>query len=662
MPSKIEFTPSKLLGDLQQEPSALLDGGTTFTVTREGDGLLYSFAPGLLANFQWLTADFLLEGRYLTVFQLRLREGQTGPCFEWNFGLLNQCQARLRMPLEAVNQNRWMYPREGAYLKPMCGGQRVDLSRVDLLELVVLRKSDEPSRFSITPFTATVGEPEKLENPILPAGALLNQWGQSTLHNWAEKTSGDEELRVRLQTQRAMAAEQNWPAHFSQWGGDTGQQFEATGWFRTEHDGSRWWLIDPDGHPFWSAGMDCVSPNIDTPLAGLGSALSGLPSLESASSQGTSRRPGFYNYLAANFHRVFGAEEWRAAWGETTLAYLRAWGFNTVANWSDWKLAKDAGFPYVRPLDGHFPTTPLIYRDFPDVFDANFEKDAAAFALQLSDTKDDPAFIGYFLMNEPTWGFAQETPAQGMLFNTTGGAARETLAVWLQEKYASDEALRAAWGDVNFAEVARGTWTKSLTDAARADLSEFSGLMVTRFFVTLSDACRTIDPYHLNLGVRYYTAPPAWCLAGMRTFDVFSMNCYNEQIPADKVTQIAELLQMPVLIGEWHFGALDVGLPATGIGHVRTQIDRGRAFRFYTETAAAHPACVGVHYFTLYDQCATGRFDGENYNIGFLDVCNRPYEPLTAAARAAHENIYDVAGEQKEPFLDAPEYLQKLFL
>jgi len=119
---------------------------------------------------------------------------------------------------------------------------------------------------------------------------------------------------------------------------------------------------------------------------------------------------------------------------------------------------------------------------------------------------------------------------------------------------------------------------------------------------------------------------------------------------------------MPVMVGEWHFGALDVGLPASGIGHVKTQDDRGRAYRVYLEDAARKPWCVGVHYFILYDQSALGRFDGECYNIGFLDVCNRPYELLCRAARASHERVYDLALGKVEPFNDAPEYLPKLFV
>ena len=80
------------------------------------------------------------------------------------------------------------------------------------------------------------------------------------------------------------------------------------------------------------------------------------------------------------------------------------------------------------------------------------------------------------------------------------------------------------------------------------------------------------------------------------------------------------------------------------------------------EDAAADPWCVGVHYFTLYDQSALGRFDGENYNIGFLDVCNKPYEPLADAVRKSHERLYDVAAGKTAAFDDAPVYLPKLFM
>ena len=66
-------------------------------------------------------------------------------------------------------------------------------------------------------------------------------------------------------------------------------------------------------------------------------------------------------------------------------------------------------------------------------------------------------------------------------------------------------------------------------------------------------------------------------------------------MPDDLGEKICRVVDRPLMIGEWHFGALDVGLPSTGIGHVPTQADRGKAYRVYLEDAAAKPWCVGVH-------------------------------------------------------------------
>jgi hypothetical protein len=655
-----------LLGDLKIDPSeAPISGATWYTGDNVGDGILYRFPTGALEGANYLTADILADGNHLPVFMLTLREGEDGPVFRLSHAVLNQCSARMRMPLEAVNQSRWRYDREGAWLKPYCGGDRVDLSKVDRMTITVLRKSDLPVRWCMTHITATVEAPPRLTELVLPKGKLMDGLGQSALHEWPTKSRSADEVTERLCTQFARAPEQRWPEDFPRWGGWTGKRLEATGFFRTHHDGERWWLVDPDGCIFWSAGMDCVRVDTTAAYGGLEQALTWLPDPEGdyeAIYGGRGGQP-MINYLAANFIRAFGTDDWYDKWAEIALAELRRFGFNTVANWSDWKIAKQAGFPYVRPLSLTFPKTPRIFRDFPDVFHPGFAQDVEAFAEQLRDTADDPAFIGYFLMNEPTWGFAGETPAAGMLFTTQSCASRKVLSGVLQERYGDDSSLSAAWEmDVTLDDVAEGKWRTPLTDAAKEDLAEFSSVMVEMLFRGLSDACRKVDPNHLNLGARYYTIPPSWAISGMRCFDVYSMNCYRERIPAVQFEQISRMLDQPIMVGEWHFGALDVGLPGSGIGHVRNQADRGKAYRVYTEDAASKRYCIGVHYFTLYDESAIGRFDGENWNIGFLDVCNRPYQPLAEAARATHERLYQVAVGEIEPYSDEPEYLPKLFL
>jgi len=662
----LTLAPKARYGGLKQEEGAApVPGALWYTTEKEDAGLSYGFPAGALAKARYLMADLLVDGNTMVVFVLTLKEGEAGRTFGLMFSALTQCQARLRMELEAVNQNRWRYEREGAWLKPMCGGDRVDLGKVDRMTIYVLRKVEGRARFCLTPVTATTEEPPRLLDPILPKGPLLDELGQSRQHEWETKSRSAEEVTARLKAQLEAAPGLRFPEGFSRWGGWKERRLKGTGFFRVEQEGGRWWLVDPDGHPFWSSGMDCVEPGVGAAYAGLENALAWRPEVD-----GPYREAWWHpesearsiDYLKANFIRAFGPEQWRQRWAEITVGELRRLGFNTVANWSDWKAAQEAGFPYVRPLHLHCRKTPLVYRDFPDVFDPAFAEEAAAYAEELKATADDPAFIGYFLMNEPTWGFAGETPAAGMLFNTPSCATRQALAEFLRERYQTDAALAAAWGmRVTLARAAEGEWRTPLTEAAQADLAAFSTVMAEKLFGGLTEACRRVDPHHLNLGARYYTVPPAWALGGMRCFDVFSVNCYDERVRPE-LGELSAAIGRPIMVGEWHFGALDVGLPASGLGHVRDQQARGKAYRVYVEDAAAKPWCVGVHYFTLYDESAMGRHDGENYNIGFLDVCNRPYEPLAGAARASHERLYRVAAGELRPYDEAPEYLPKLFL
>ncbi|RPJ49810.1 MAG: hypothetical protein EHM21_06260 [Chloroflexi bacterium] len=657
---------SQTLGSLQtvQEPS-LLEDSRSYTASEANAGLEYRFQPGYLTQFTYLTADFLLLSDRLAVLKIQLQEGEDGPCFDFSFGLLNRCQARLRMPLESAGMNTWMYPREGALLKPLTWGERVDLAKVDRLRLLLSRSGGKAVRWQMTNLTATTAAPALLESPLLPSGPLLDELGQSTLLDWPGKTRDAAELVARLKSQQAAAADQQWPASFSRWGGWAGKQGQATGFFRTEFDGNRWWLVDPDGHPFWSSGLACVGMNINSAVTGIETALSWKPEVGGPYAPAIENdyfdTPSV-NYLIANFIRAFAAD-WRERWGEIALSLLRGFGINTVANWSDWRVASRAGFPYVRPLHESFRRSRLVYRSFPDIFHPDFDLDVVEYAQQLAETRTDPALIGYFLMNEPAWGFSSETLAEGMLYTTPQCASRLALADFLRERYPDDAVLSAAWNmPARLADVAEGEWTARLTPEARADLASFSTRMVEKYFGALNAACKQVDPNHLNLGARYYTVPPEWVLRGMHGFDVFSINCYRSQVPDEDLGRIHDLLGLPTLVGEWHFGALDVGLPGSGIGHVPDQTARGQAYRVYVENAAAIPWCVGVHYFTLYDQSALGRFDGENYNIGFVDVCHRPYEPLADAARQVHERLYAVAAGELEPYDERPEYLPMLFL
>jgi hypothetical protein len=662
--AEIELTCTGLRGDIQRLTTpSVLDRGAVFEASDAANTCIaYGVAPAELLDHRWLTFDMLLDGDTTAVYRLQFFEPADPRPFVVQFMLLIYAQARIRVPVAALDMNRWGLGREGAWLKALCAGRRVDAAQVDRIALSVIRTGGRRVRFHLTPPMLTDAEPKRLREPLLAKGVLLDRFGQCVVRDWPSKTRSEPELVARLRSQLRESRASAFGEGFSRWGGWKGRRMEATGFFRVEKLAHGWTMVDPDGCEWWSAGLDCVRADIESVVSGLEGALQ-EPARGQLYEGLVRQRDGqtIVNYLGANLRRAFG-DNWPANWAKIAVAQLRSLGFNTVANWSEWEHARDAQFPYVRPMAWDERPTPRVYRDFPDVFDPAFEREAAGFASQLEDTRDDPALVGYFLMNEPTWGFSSECPAAGMLFTHERSHTRSRLVEFLKGKYLTGAAIAAAWGmDVSFDALESGIWKRRLTDAAIKDLEGFSTIMAERLFSRLSRACRAVDPNHLNLGIRYAGGVPAWALAGMKAFDVFSINSYTETVPDNLGEKICRVVDRPLMIGEWHFGALDVGLPSTGIGHVPTQADRGKAYRVYLEDAVAKPWCVGVHYFTMYDQSAIGRFDGENYNIGFFDVCNRAYEDLAEAARQSHQRMYRVRAGEMKPYGDRPRYLPKVF-
>ena len=68
---------------------------------------------------------------------------------------------------------------------------------------------------------------------------------------------------------------------------------------------------------------------------------------------------------------------------------------------------------------------------------------------------------------------------------------------------------------------------------------------------------------------------------------------------------------------------------------------QGKVVRAYVTSALRHPNFVGVHWHQFGDQPTTGRFDGEDFQNGFVDVCDTPYEETVRPARAVGETMYE---------------------
>ena len=72
------------------------------------------------------------------------------------------------------------------------------------------------------------------------------------------------------------------------------------------------------------------------------------------------------------------------------------------------------------------------------------------------------------------------------------------------------------------------------------------------------------------------------------------------------------------------------------------QEQRAVFYKYYVRQALKNPQIVGTHWFQYGDEPYTGRGDGENYQIGFVDVCDTPYPETIDAIRTMGYNLYSI--------------------
>lgn len=90
---------------------------------------------------------------------------------------------------------------------------------------------------------------------------IVDAYGQYSRGQWPEKVSSDAQLNAAAAKEKTQL--QGWLAKRpkqDQFGGLLGgPEFEAKGFFRTEKRDDRWYLVTPEGHPFYSLGVNAVS-------------------------------------------------------------------------------------------------------------------------------------------------------------------------------------------------------------------------------------------------------------------------------------------------------------------------------------------------------------------------------------------------------------------
>jgi hypothetical protein len=259
-------------------------------------------------------------------------------------------------------------------------------------------------------------------------------------------------------------------------------------------------------------------------------------------------------------------------------------------------------------------------------------------AARRGGSAGDPWCLGYFSDNEMSWG-DELSLALAALRSPADQPAKRAFVADLEARYGEVEKLNARWG------TSHGSWealrvSREVPDRERArlDLELFYTRTAETYFRGVRDAIREGAPGQLYLGCRFAWVN-AWAAAAAAKFcDVVSYNLYQRSI-AEFVFNGGE--DVPLIVGEFHFGALDRGLFHTGLVPVTDQAARARAYREYVEGALGHPQFVGTHWFQWQDEPTTGRaWDEENYQIGLVDIADTPYRETVEAVREVGLRMY----------------------
>ena len=542
-------------------------------------------------------------------------------------------------------------PKAGPTLPGMSGyemakdGHRFDPANVDFF-VVFRREGGDPSVKFAVESVVIRGEAAKMRSPDFMRPdffPFVDALGQFAHGDWPGKARTEEEIRA------AGAEEEAWlDSHaespipdvdrFGGWNG--GPRLEATGLFRVTKLNGRWTFVDPDGRLFYSQGVNGVRVSGQTGITGRERFFAWLPKRDDVRfkscwrrlSRLSTGRDSFYkdfakydsfSFARANLIRKYG-DDWAMRMATTAHRRLKAWGLNTVGNWSDPQVMKLALTPYT----DEFETTRTRYvvgadgvrRKFPDVFAPEFvpnlEREAKRVAARSG---RDPWCLGWFVDNELDWGMGEGELVAAIAKAKPEQPVRQELVRRLQARH--------------------GT-AATVETATRDELLSFEREVATRYFSSIRAVIDRVAPGRLYLGSRFagwHRVPTYVVKAAADWCDVVSANLYahtpNYRYPADAKDR-------PVLVGEFHFGALDRGMLNTGLVPAPDQNARAEAYKTYVRAALGDPRVVGAHWFLWRDQPLTGRADSECFGCGLVDVVDRPYPEMVAAARELAKEIY----------------------
>ncbi|MEN8662180.1 MAG: beta-agarase [Lentimonas sp.] len=612
--------------------------------------------PWDLSDFYTVKVDVTNLGSAPLFVGLRLDSKRGGesetPQHAQGFDMLEPAETRT-ITVRLVAED-WIFEKP----LPLVGMRRapgvalMDVSRIDSIQ-VFAGHVKSPITFRISNLRAE-GKLQKVPTEgFLP---FVDAYGQYKHADWPGKIYSDDDLKAVHQAELKDLAKHPGVSGLGQYGGwQDGPQQEASGYFRVEKIEGKWWFVDPEGYLFWSTGPTCMDSNFGyTGVQDREAYFEGLPKEGDPLAQFYGRSSwaphGFYadklpfkmfKTYKANLYRKFG-KGWKAQFDDLAHRRLKSWGMNTVANWAVPSLYKQQRTPYVanffiegnRTLEG----SKGYWGKFHDVFDPSFREVIQKNLKRRQLEARDPWCLGFFVDNELAWGNDDMSLALDTLSSPAEQPAKQVFVEDLKWKYGEIAKLNLAWGTQYVSwRALLDARTKPNAMRASGDLQKFYKKIADTYFSTVKEELKKAAPNHLYLGCRFAWVNDTVAISAAQFCDVVSYNKYEHSI---RSLHLPYHIDRPMMIGEYHFGSTDRGHFHPGLRQADDQAQRAEKFKDYMTSALDNPQMIGVHWFQYVDEHIAGRADGENYNVGLVDICDTPYPEMVDAIREVAGKMY----------------------
>lgn len=427
-------------------------------------------------------------------------------------------------------------------------------------------------------------------------------------------------------------------------GGWTGKKFKASGFFRTEFDGKRWWLVTPEGNSFITFGVNHYHASWWA-----------------------------QDYNRAFWNEKFGSkkpydENWNQGFRNAALHDLKRLGINTLGIHTDAPMLTEppgnACFPYVAEftpikLSHYLNPSPQTYID---VFSKDYEDICEKTAKEMvAPYANDPMILGFCMSDCPLFTDEEAKWYKGTTFprqirNLGSDSPGKQIYVQLMSKYYQQitdfnrtyQTQFNTWEDLLLANNWRNNIDPKSENEKRDNLA-FLELCVEQYYKIAKSAFKRHDSNHLFLGDKLngnsngldtvikitsrYTD-----LINFQYYDILENHINNMQSWSEKIS-----IKQPLLNGDSAFTVPTETMPKPFGPHCSNQKERAKITLEYMKQSLARKDFVGWHMCGIIDTTKFMPGKEEYQHQGLMTTHGHYYQAMEESVKKISTEMYAYA-------------------